>query len=222
MRLLALRSYSRSAFTMPRAERPRAAARKTPRQERAVATVDAILEATARILAKDGWAKATTNRIAEAAGVSVGSLYQYFPSKDAIAVEMLKRYRERLLATVAQKLSDAEHVTFESAMGTLLSTLFAAEGIDPKLHRVLIEQVLRTHARGEMQGFEDRLEGVVALALEGAGPSVRVPNHKLAATLVVRTVLSLVHAVVVDRPDLDRAEVAAEVTRMVTGYLSGA
>ena len=193
-----------------------------PRQERAVATVDAILEATARILAKDGWTKATTNRIAEAAGVSVGSLYQYFPSTEAIAVEMLKRYRERLVATVAQKLSEAENVTFESAMGTLLQTLFAAEGIDPKLNRVLIEQVLRTNARGEMQGFEERLEGVVALALEGAGPALRVPNVKLAATLVVRTVLSLVHAVVVDRPDLDRAEVSAEVTRMITGYLTGA
>lgn len=205
---------------MPRASEPRAAARKKPRQERAVATVDAILEGAARILAREGWAKATTNRIAEAAGVSVGSLYQYFPSKEAIAVELLKRYRERLVATVAQRLAEAERVTFESAMAMLLETLFLAEGIDPQLHRVLIEQVLRTHARGEMQGFEDRLEAVVAEALAAAGPAVRVQDPKLAATLVVRTVLTLVHAVVVDRPDLDRRQVAHEVTKLVTGYLT--
>jgi AcrR family transcriptional regulator len=185
-----------------------------------MATVEAILEGAARILAREGWAKATTNRIAEAAGVSVGSLYQYFPSKEAIAVELLKRYRERLVATVAQRLAEAERVTFESAMAMLLETLFLAEGIDPQLHRVLIEQVLRTHARGEMQGFEDRLEVVVAEALAAAGPSVSVRDPKLAATLVVRTVLSLVHAVVVDRPDLDRREVAAEVTKLVTRYLT--
>ncbi len=187
-----------------------------------MATVDVILEGAARVLIQLGWGKATTNRIAEAAGVSVGSLYQYFPSKDAIAVEMLKRYRERLLATVAAKLAGDAHVTFESAMGTLLHTLFAADGIDPALHRVLIEQVLRTTSRGEMHGFEDRLEAVVTAALEAAGPpAVRVADTKLAATVVVRSVLSLVHAVVVDRPGTDRHAMATEVTRMVTGYLAG-
>lgn len=185
-----------------------------------MATVDAILEGAARILARDGWTKASTNRIAEAAGVSVGSLYQYFPSKEAIAVELLKRYRERLLSTVTQRLAQGGQVTFESAMALLLETLFLAEGIDPQLHRVLIEQVLRTHARGEMQGFEDRLEVIVAEALEAAAPSVRTANPRLAATVVVRSVLSLVHAVVVDRPDLDRREVAAEVTKLVTRYLT--
>jgi AcrR family transcriptional regulator len=220
MRALARNRYSRSYSGMPRAERPRAAARKTPRQERARGTVEVILEAAARILARDGWAKATTNRIAEAAGVSVGSLYQYFPSKEAIAVELLKRYRERLAATVAERLAAAESVTFEGAMATLLEALFEAKEIDPRLHRVLIEQVLRTHARGEMQGFEDRLEAVVAEALAGAGPSVRVENPALAATVVVRAVLGLVHAVVVDRPDLDRRAVAAEVTKLVTRYLA--
>jgi AcrR family transcriptional regulator len=61
------------------ARRPLVKPRKTATQERSRATVDALVEATARILVKEGYDKASTNRIAEVAGVSVGSLYQYFP-----------------------------------------------------------------------------------------------------------------------------------------------
>ena len=58
--------------------------RKQPRQQRAVETRQAILGAAARIFAEYGYAAGTTNRIAEAADLSIGSLYQYFPNKDAI------------------------------------------------------------------------------------------------------------------------------------------
>src|SRR3990167_2638635 len=65
------------------------APRRSPRQERSQFTVDAIFEAVARIVATQGEDALTTNRIAEVAGVSVGSLYQYFPSKEAILLAML-------------------------------------------------------------------------------------------------------------------------------------
>jgi len=63
---------------------PRTSPRKKPRQERSVATVEVILDATARVLCSTGYDRASTNRIAMSAGVSVGSLYQYFPSKEAL------------------------------------------------------------------------------------------------------------------------------------------
>ena len=75
---------------MPR--RPRTTPRKKPRQERSVATVDAILDATARVLCTTGYDRASTNRIALAAGVSVGSLYQYFPSKEALVAALAARH----------------------------------------------------------------------------------------------------------------------------------
>jgi AcrR family transcriptional regulator len=65
------------------AAKPRTNPRKLASQERSRLTVDALLEATARILVKDSYDRASTNRIADAAGVSIGSLYQYFPSKEA-------------------------------------------------------------------------------------------------------------------------------------------
>lgn len=196
----------------------RASARKKPKQERSVAMVEALLEAAARVFVKEGYAKATTNRIAAAAGVSVGSLYQYFPSKDAIAVELLRRYRDGLVALVASRLEDASRETFPRIVRDLLRDLLHAEGINPALHRVLIEQVLRTSARKEMLGFEERLEEVIVRALEASDAGVGL-NHELAAFILVRVVLAIVQSVVVDRPRLNTPELVDELTRLVVGYV---
>ena len=77
------------------ARKPLTKPRKNASQDRSRATVDALVEATARILVKEGFDKASTNRIAEAAGVSVGSLYQYFPGKEALVVAVMSRRRPR-------------------------------------------------------------------------------------------------------------------------------
>lgn len=74
--------------------------RKSPKQSRATATVQAILEASAHILDKRGEARLTTNSIAQRAGVSIGSLYQYFPHKDAILAELVRKKAESLAAAI--------------------------------------------------------------------------------------------------------------------------
>ena len=69
--------------------------RKSPSQSRAKETVDAILQAGAYILIRDGWEGFTTNRVAERAGVNIASLYQYFSNKESIAVELQRRHIEK-------------------------------------------------------------------------------------------------------------------------------
>jgi AcrR family transcriptional regulator len=70
--------------------------RKAASQERSRVTVDALVEATARVLIKEGHDRAGTNRIAEAAGVSIGSLYQYFPSKEALVAAVIDRHTQEI------------------------------------------------------------------------------------------------------------------------------
>ncbi len=181
--------------------------------------VETILEAAARVFVEEGYARATTNRIATAANVSVGSLYQYFPSKDAIAVELLRRYRDGLVEVVTKRLAGATAETFEGLVRELLADLVKAKGIDPALHRVLIEQVLRTSARSEILGFEERLEAAVASALRSA--DARVADHELAAFILVRVVLAVVQGVVVDRPRYKNAVLVDELTRLVAAYVAG-
>lgn len=195
----------------------RASARKKPKQERSAAMVEALIEAAARVFVKEGYAKATTNKIASAAGVSVGSLYQYFPSKDAIAVELLRRYRQGLIELVSTRLSGVTDSTFEEVVRGLLGDLVRAKNIDPALHRVLIEQVLRTTARKELEGFEDALESALSRALEQA--QVPLPDRELAAFVLVRVVLGIAHAVVVDRPRHKTPQLVDELTHLVVGYV---
>ena len=78
-------------------------ARKLPRQSRSTATVEAIYEATIQVLLTDGTARLTTTSVAERAGVSVGTLYQYFPNKQALFFAVNDRYLDML----AQRVEDA-------------------------------------------------------------------------------------------------------------------
>lgn len=87
--------------------KPHGALRKQPQQARAARTIDAILEATARILAEEGEAAFTTNRVAERAGCSVGTLYQYFPHKAAILQAVMACERERAAHLLRERLERA-------------------------------------------------------------------------------------------------------------------
>src|SRR5271163_3013564 len=84
--------------------------RKNPTQARARETVDIIFEAAARILERDGRAAFTTNAVAELAGISIGTLYHYFQSKDAILVAMARREMQAHQAAVTQAVSDEQDV----------------------------------------------------------------------------------------------------------------
>jgi AcrR family transcriptional regulator len=200
----------------------RAKPRKSPQQERSRETVETILTAAARIFVREGYARATTNRIAEAAGISVGSLYQYFPGKDALAVALLRRHRARILESVARHLADVDDESLEVRVRELIRGLLEAEGLDPGLHSVLIENVLRTSARAEMMGFEEMLERVIVDRLKAARDDVKVLDLELAAFLLVRATMSITHGAVVDRPELAKdPRLVAEMTRMIVGYLRG-
>src|ERR1700744_2897510 len=90
--------------------------RKFASQQRSRATVDALVAATARILVREGFDKASTNRIAEVAGVSVGSLYQYFPSKEALVAAVIERHQREIRQTVRGELAVALALPVEAAV----------------------------------------------------------------------------------------------------------
>ncbi len=94
-------SHSRSARM---ARRPQTSPRKMASQRRSRSTVDALVEATARVLIKEGYDRASTNKIAAKAGVSIGSLYQYFPSKEALVAAVIERHTQALSQAVSNAL----------------------------------------------------------------------------------------------------------------------
>lgn len=105
--------------------------------------VETILDATARVLVKKGFAEATTNGIAEVAGISVGSLYQYFPSRESLVAAVARRHSERLKGVLEAKLAQGSHLPLRVALDELMQAVGAAHAIDPALNRVLAEELPR-------------------------------------------------------------------------------
>jgi AcrR family transcriptional regulator len=217
-------SHTLLAFTkqkMPR--RPPIKPRKIASQRRSRATVDALLEATARILIKQGFDKASTNRIAEVAGVSVGSLYQYFPSKEALVAAVIERHQQEIMQTVRRELQGVLTDSVDKAIHKLIVVAVKAHRLDPHLHRVLAEQIPRVGKLEKLDRFNRENFTLFRAYLERHRDELRVDNLALAAFVCVTAIEALTHnAVLHDSEMLSEQTMEAlieEAARLVTGYL---
>jgi AcrR family transcriptional regulator len=140
---------------MPR--KPLTEPRKFPRQERSKIAVEAILEATTRILTEEGYDKANTNRIAERAGVSIGSLYQYFPNKESLITALMVKHSNEMIVLVESKLTDFYDSTLEIGISEIVKAVIAAHAIDPRLHQVLNEEIPESERSQQMHKAEERI-----------------------------------------------------------------
>jgi AcrR family transcriptional regulator len=203
--------------------RPLTRPRKEPRQERARVTVDAILSATARLLVKDGYDRASTNRIALAAGVSVGSLYQYFPSKEAFVAALIERHSAEMVQYLEDRAAKLPPDTpLRDVVREVVRAMIEAHRVDPKLHRVLMEQVPRVGALKRLSELDERALLLIRAYLETRRAEVRPKNLKLAAFLLATLVEGVSHGTVLMHPEyLVDVELVEETTDVICRYLLG-
>jgi AcrR family transcriptional regulator len=205
------------------ARKPATKPRKHASQERSRATVDALIEATARILVKEGFDKASTNRIAEVAGVSVGSLYQYYPGKEALVVAVIERHNRELMQVVRGALSEVASQPIEKAVRRLVAAAIDAHRVDPKLHRVLAEQLPRTGRLENVETFNREAYALFKAYLESRRDELRTVDVGLAAFVCVTSIEALTHTAVLHRSEMLGDEAVGtlvnEATRLVVGYL---
>jgi AcrR family transcriptional regulator len=197
--------------------------RKMATQRRSRATVDAVLEATARILIKEGYDKASTNRVAEVAGVSVGSLYQYFPGKEALVAALIDRHNQEVTRAIQGELADAVNLPMEQAVRKLVEVAMRAHRIDPKLHRVLTEQIRRVGRLEKVETFSGRYQALFVAFLERHRSHIRPADLGLAAFICVTSIEALTHTAVVHHRMVSAEAMEAlvdEATRLVVGYLT--
>lgn len=115
--------------------------RKLPSQARSRDLVDAMLTATARVLCEEGADALTTNRIAEVAGVSIGSLYQYFPGKEALLAGVLERELERDVVVIQDMLVPDTDLTLELLVTSCVDALLEHGAQRAQLHSLLLPLV---------------------------------------------------------------------------------
>jgi AcrR family transcriptional regulator len=205
------------------ARRPATKPRKHASQERSRATVDALIEATARILVREGFDKASTNRIAEVAGVGVGSLYQYYPGKEALVAAVIDRHNREIMQVVRGAAAEVASQPVEKAVRRLVAVAIEAHRIDPRLHRVLAEQLPRTGRLADVETFNREAHALFRAYLEGHRDELRIVDLDLAAFVCVTSIEALTHTAVLHRSELLTDEAVEtlvdEATRLVVGYL---
>jgi AcrR family transcriptional regulator len=200
--------------------RLRTALRKEPRQARSLATVEAILVATARVLTRDGYDRASTNKVAEEAGVSVGSLYQYFPSKEALVAALIDRHLAHMTALLETNLDVLGDATLPVAARALVKLMIAAHAQNPKLHKVIVEQVPRVGRLNRIYEIERQVGERIRLMLQRRRDEIRPANLDIAVFVLVNAVESLTHRAVVDETGaFDDEALADEVTDLVLRYV---
>ena len=186
--------------------------------------VQAILQAAAEVFAELGYARATTNKIAERAGVSVGSLYQYFANKDSLLANLLDKHHadvHEVVGVALRKLADPS-VSLEQGLRGLLLDLVGLHEADPALTKALSASVLRESpvADPQAKAHHDEGEARHVVALLASRPDVRQGDHAAMAAVLGQTTAQLTRWLVHDAPPgLDRNVLLEEVVSMLASFL---
>jgi AcrR family transcriptional regulator len=191
--------------------------RKAPSQPRATHTVDAIVTAVERVLEKHGIKGLNTNRVAEIAGVSVGTLYQYFPNKESLVGALQDRYTQQTVGLCRAALASAEVVPLVTLIERIAIAILAAHQAQRPIHRSLVE--LRSAA-----GFHERrrlaldqIAGELATFLAGRADLV-IADARAAAFVMVHSVDGVVNAAITRPGAIDLAGITSETSRMLRAY----
>ena len=185
--------------------------RKLPSQERSQRTVERILDAAARVFHEQGYSAATTNDIADEADVSIGSLYQYFPNKDALLVALTKRHIESTSSELTNILSRLPVVTeFAEIIRAVVNFLVEQHELDD-LHLLVMHSAPRTkEINDELERSKTQLVEVASQLLEHA--SIPKDQRMLIARMVVATIDAGVHDVIIRQPRGKKRQAAIDLT----------
>ncbi|MCM5682224.1 TetR/AcrR family transcriptional regulator [Schlegelella sp. S2-27] len=208
---------SHSAGTPLRPQPPR----KQPAQERSRHTVDAILEAATRVFDHEG-AGATTNRIAEVAGVGIGSLYQYFPNKQALLTALHERHLDEVADAVLDAL-DGAAVPLRDTIARLVQRSLAVHRHRPALQRMLHLELPQLAQHDSASPAKQRVAQQVHRWLESRAGALGIGDAALATRTLLTVGEGLVHQAVLNPPPgVSDTALADEIARALCGYLTEA
>jgi len=194
--------------------------RREPSQARSRATVDAIVEAGARVLADRGWGGFTTNAAAAVAGISIGSLYQYFPDKISLVEAIRRRHFDEVLMVLRQ--ATISGVPLQQGVDALVQGMIDVHGINPELHRVLLDEVpglegSRSAHDAFLADYQSHYRDFV-----GAHRGVRAgPSDDVLAQLLSSVVEGVIHNGA-RKGTLNAPELKQELVKMICSYLNDA
>jgi AcrR family transcriptional regulator len=196
--------------------------RKRPQQERSRAMVERILVAGQEVLLRDGLGQFSTNRVARQAGISPGSLYQYFPDKQAILVAVVDRHAEQLSVRLTAVLADHLDKPGPELVRATLHGLLDALTENLEFVRLVGHELPRAQFGTRTAATEQRVGDLVAAYLTINRSTSRVADPSTAAWMLVRTVEHLVVQYLLEEPAIARDEFVEQLATLVLGYVEPA
>lgn len=197
--------------------------RKSPLQRRSAATVGTILEASARILERDGEAGFTTNRIAERAGYSIGTLYQYFPDKTAILSVLAARERDAVSARLRAAAASLDSDGLDAVVRTVVDILIDALARPGRAVRALVLDEARSGQPVLADAAVDALADLLPAAFQAGGRRAGPSLAPVSAYVLGRAITGVIRSAVVERsPMVDTPAFADALARLALGLLGTA
>jgi AcrR family transcriptional regulator len=182
--------------------------------------VERILAAGRTVVLRDGYDAASTNRIAAEANISPGSLYQYFPNKEAVLSAIVGRYSDDVSVRITAALADRFDETGPEMVRATLEALLDALEDNAELLRIVADELPRNENRSRAEALEQRVIGLVSAYLAARPPQMRTNlAPTTAAWILVRAIENLAVRYVLERPPIDRGTFVSELERLVAGYL---
>jgi AcrR family transcriptional regulator len=195
----------------------RASTRREPKQQRSRQTVEAVLEAVQRVLRRHGAKAITTNRVAEAAGLSIGSLYQYFPDKQAIFMALHERHVEEVRHVIERTMTHCTSASLDEFTRELVERLANVHSEDAELHEI----VSVAAPGGGADGFKSALQATFEQVISPTKQDRYTPEETERMLFVLpHMVEALVHGVAHQKQAISRERAKDEAIRSVAVYLN--
>lgn len=189
-----------------------------PTQERSWATYRAILDATTHILITKGYEALTTNHVAEVAGVSIASLYQYFPNKESLVATLHTDHAKQTRSTINTLLKNAEDTKTITMIDLFVEAMIASHIDNPELHRVFQEEIPRLLKTAILEEGNDQFLETIALITRNTNYS-EITQKDLAWTIRIIT-HAIIHQGIIDRrEDLLSGKISHELKIMLRQLL---
>ena len=196
---------------------PSSQMRKQPRQARSHATIEAILHAAAHILGERGWQGLTTNAVADLAGVSIGSLYQYFPNKLALIEGVRQRHFDDVLGALRAAIEGEKPA--RQRITAFVDGMIAAHARHPATHRVLLEDAPRGAAsKPTHEAFEASYLTCYESLIAAVNPHSSGDDRTRRARVLSSALAGAIHDAA-RRGSLQTPRLRQELIELVAGYL---
>ena len=199
---------------------------RSPKQQRSQFTVAAILEAATHVFSEKGLKKATTNEIAERAGVSIGSLYQYFPNKQALITELTQQHLTQMQEQITAGMEGSLELDLKESIEQLVRLTIDVHSANPDLHRVLLEDSKELLAESVIEEFESAILNLIHGYLVILLGEDNARKLDIVGFILLNSLETLTHKAVLEThkyPRLlqeDKEAYIEEITWLLTRYLT--